>query len=174
MNSEDRALKSILTGQPLEKRVMVGYEGKKEKSGDKKSHLTDIMADVRMPWFCPSCKKVMKKRLDNKFWRLFNHCFDCQVEIEHEMRTTGKFEEYETKKIYENRRSAIVEQIESIENWKKQSVSYVEPVNVDTGYTMVEKYEVPKELMDEADEAISELKVTLKTVEAKIEECNGK
>ena len=173
MNSEDRALKSIITGKPVDKRIMVGYEGKKEKSGDKKSHLTDIMADVRMPWFCPSCKKVMKKRLDNKFWRLFNHCFDCQVEVEHEMRTTGKFKAYETKKIYENRRSAIVEQIESIENWKKQSVSYVEPVNVDTGYTLVEEDEVPKELMDEADEAIVNLKSTLKDVEAKIEECNA-
>ena len=63
MNSEDRALKEVLSGKTPEKRVMVGYEGKEKKQGDIKSKLTDIMAEVRMPWFCPSCKKIMKKRI---------------------------------------------------------------------------------------------------------------
>ena len=170
---QNEILGDLLAGRTPEKRIMVGYEGERQKQGDIKSKLTDIMAEVRMPWFCPSCKKVMKKRLDNKFWRLFQHCFNCQIDIEHELRTTGKFKQYEAKKVYENRRSSIIEQIESIKNWKKQTVSYVEPVNVDTGYTMVENYEVPKELINEANEAIKNLKVTLKTVEVKIEECNA-
>jgi len=169
---QNEILGDLLAGREPEKRIMVGYEAKKQKPGDIKSRLTDIMAEVRMPWFCPSCKKVMKKRLDNKFWRLFQHCFNCQIEVEHALRTTGNFKRYEAKKIYENRRSAIIEQIEDIKNWKKQTVSYVEPVNVDTGYTMVEKYEVPKELMTEANEAISTLKQTLIDVDQKIESCN--
>ena len=49
---------------------MVGYDKKqKNNHGDKIDRLSDIMKDVRiLPWFCPSCKKVMKKRLDNKMW----------------------------------------------------------------------------------------------------------
>ena len=68
---QNKVLGDLLAGREPEKRIMVGYEGKKQESGDKKSHLTDIMAEARMPMFCPECDKVMKKKLDNKIWRLF-------------------------------------------------------------------------------------------------------
>ena len=63
---EEKALQSILRGETPEKRVMVGYEGKKQESGDQISRMTDLMKEARMPMFCPKCDKVMKKRLDNK------------------------------------------------------------------------------------------------------------
>ena len=75
---QNKALGDLLKGKTPEKRVMVGYEGKPEEGGDKISHLSEVMKEARMPWFCPNCKKVMKQRLDNKFWMKFNHCFDCQ------------------------------------------------------------------------------------------------
>ena len=99
MNSEDRALKNILEGKPVEKRVMVGYEGKEKSLNGKTrtSELTEIMKGVRMPWFCPECKKIMKnQRLDGKMWRLYNHCFDCQLQIEHKMRVECTFDNWET------------------------------------------------------------------------------
>jgi len=78
MKREDRILKDLISGREPEKRIMVGYEGKKKKKGDIKSKLTDIMAAARMPWFCPACDKIMKKRLDNKFWRLFGQLDQIQ------------------------------------------------------------------------------------------------
>ena len=41
------AMDAILNNRTPEKRVMVGYQGKGEKQGDKESHLTKIMKDVR-------------------------------------------------------------------------------------------------------------------------------
>ena len=43
--------------------VQVGYEGKQENLGGqtRKSELTDTMASVRMPWFCPKCKSNEEK-----------------------------------------------------------------------------------------------------------------
>ena len=67
---QNQALGDLLAGREPEKRVMVGYKGKKEKSGDKVSRLSEVMKEARMPMFCGNCDKVMKKRLDNKFWRL--------------------------------------------------------------------------------------------------------
>ena len=104
---QNKVLGDLLAGREPEKRIFVGYEGKKEKKGDKKSHLTDIMTEVRMPLFCPNCSKVMKKRLDDKMWRLFGHCFDCQVEFENKLRVTGKYEVWEKKKILENKKSFL-------------------------------------------------------------------
>ena len=48
------------------------------------------MASVRMPWFCPKCTKAMKKKLDDKFWRMMGHCFDCQIEIENKFQSAPK------------------------------------------------------------------------------------
>ena len=156
MNSEDRALKSILEGKPVEKRIFVGYEGKKQKSGDKKSHLTDIMAEARMPWFCPSCKKVMKKQVDNKMWALFGHCLECQVEEEHNMRVNGTFSDYAEKKVLKNKISAIKEHITQITEWKSNSTfESVEPVNIDTGYVHKEKFELTPEMIQDAEDAIN-------------------
>tara|TARA_B100000131_G_scaffold321197_1_gene371218 strand:+ start:1460 stop:1993 length:534 start_codon:yes stop_codon:yes gene_type:complete len=155
MNSEDRALTSILAGKPLEKRVMVGYEGKKEKSGDKKSHLTDIMAEVRMPWFCPKCDKVMKHRNDNKMWTLFGHCFDCQIEFEHELRVTGKYEEWEEERILRNKIAMIKADIEELTEWKSnKNYEVIEPVNIDTGFVHVDNFELTEKMVEEADKAI--------------------
>ena len=104
---ENKVLADLLSGREPEKRIMVGYEGQKETKG-KESDLTKIMKEVRMPLFCPECKKVMKKKLDNKMWGLFNHCFDCQVEIENKLRISGEYETWERKKtiIWEKERIA--------------------------------------------------------------------
>ena len=94
---QNKVLGDLLSGREPEKRIMVGYEGQKEKQGDKESALSKIMQEVRMPMFCPECKKVMKKKLDNKFWRLMGHCFDCQIKVENKLRVEGKYEEWEKK-----------------------------------------------------------------------------
>ena len=55
---QNKVLGDLLAGREPEKRVMVGYNKPKEKKKDKISRMTEIMQDVRMPWFCPNCKKV--------------------------------------------------------------------------------------------------------------------
>ena len=73
---QNKALRDLMTKGSTEKDyVQVGYEGKQEELGGKtrNSELTDIISKVRMPWFCPKCQKTMKKRLDDKFWRMMGH-----------------------------------------------------------------------------------------------------
>tara|TARA_Y100000310_G_C20658554_1_gene803379 strand:- start:1153 stop:1683 length:531 start_codon:yes stop_codon:yes gene_type:complete len=174
MNHEDKVLKDLLAGRTPEKRIMVGFGSEKKKQGDIKSELTDIMAEVRMPWFCPACDKVMKKRLDNKFWRLFGHCFDCQIEVEHELRVAGEFEKWERKKVCDNKRSIILEQIQSIKEWRKQGkTQFVEPVNVDSGFVHIETFERDEKVAKLADEALVELNAALESIEQTIAELNS-
>ncbi len=72
-----------------------------------------------MPWFCPECKKTMKKKLDDKFWRMFGHCFDCQITIENKLRIEGKYEEWERKKVLENKKSFLHDLKQSIDDFEK-------------------------------------------------------
>ena len=60
---QNKAMQSILRGETPEKRVMVGFDTKKELKGDQIDRLSDIMIEARVPWFCPKCKSVMKRRL---------------------------------------------------------------------------------------------------------------
>ena len=115
---QNKALGDILAGRETEKRMMVGYEGKEKEKGDIIPKMTEIMQDVRMPLFCKECNKVMKKKLDDKMWRLYGHCFDCQIEIENKIRIEGKYEEWEKEKIKQNKIAFIKEQIQSVEEWR--------------------------------------------------------
>ena len=100
---------------------MVGYEGDKEiKHGDKVDRLSDIMKDARMPWFCPACKKTMKKRLDDKMWLLYNHCFDCQIDFENKLRLEGKFEEWEQNKVTANQKSYLEDLLVDLDEWRNK------------------------------------------------------
>ena len=119
---QNKALKDLMTTGKTEKDyVQVGYEGKKEDLGGKtrKSELTDIMASVRMPWFCPKCDKAMSKRLDDKFWRMMGHCFNCQVDMENKMRIEGVFEDYAKTKMLENQKAQLKDLEQSLDDFEK-------------------------------------------------------
>ena len=119
---ENKALASLLRGEEVEKRSIVGYtpEAQKNEGGKtRKSELTDIMASVRMPWFCPECKKAMKKKLDDKFWRMMGHCFDCQVDFENKLRIEGKFDDWAQSKMLENQKSQLKDLEQSLDDFEK-------------------------------------------------------
>ena len=101
MERQNKALADLMSGKEYVKDyVQVGYEGEKENLGGKtrESELSKVMQGVRMPWFCPNCKKAMKKKLDDKFWRLFEHCWDCQIDIELKLRLEGKYDDWATER----------------------------------------------------------------------------
>ena len=163
---QNKALGDLLAGKTPEKRVMVGYEGKTE-SGDKISRLSDVMKEARMPMFCPKCDVIMKKRLDNKFWSMYGHCFDCQIKIENKMRINGTYEEWEKNKVRENKISFIKEQIQAIEEWKNiKAPEFFNNVGVNEPMLEKEKWDIDvKKITKEAEEAIEKFTEELEKLE---------
>ena len=168
---QNKVLKDLLRGQTPEKRVIVGYEpDKKSTNGEAvQSHLTDIMKDVRMPWFCPECDKTMKKRLDDKFWRLYGHCFDCQIQVENKMRINGTFGDWEKKKLLQNRNSWVVDMIQSIHEWRDlKSPEWYNNVGLVTPEVDKEKWEITEQqreymtkLANEAIDRFDKMKIEI-------------
>tara|TARA_B100000579_G_C22754288_1_gene815593 strand:+ start:537 stop:1100 length:564 start_codon:yes stop_codon:yes gene_type:complete len=118
---QNKALKDLMQGREYEKDyAQVGYEGKEENLGGKtrESELSEVMQKVRMPWFCPKCQKAMKKRLDDKFWRMMGHCFDCQIDFENKLRVKGEFDNYAEKKMLENQKSYLKDLEQSIDEFE--------------------------------------------------------
>jgi ribosomal protein L37AE/L43A len=160
---QNEVLKDLISGKQHEKSyVQVGYEGKKEDKGGetRKSELTDIMAEARVPLFCPKCKKTMKKKLDNKFWYLYKHCFDCQIDFENKLRLEGKYKEWETEKVKKNQRAWVDDMIVGIEEWRNERpVDQIYDVGIDAPEVKIEKAQVNEEALNKlADDAIKDLK----------------
>jgi|TARA_B110000967_G_C18579889_1_gene409104 ribosomal protein L37AE/L43A len=166
---QNKVLGDLIKGKTPEKRVMVGYKGDKEpaKHGDIISPLSEVMQEARMPWFCPSCKKTMKKRLDNKMWLLYNHCFDCQIDFENQLRIDGKFEEWEQNKVTANHKAYLQDLLQSLEEWKNTSqIEFQEQVGVQDMEMKKEKWTQSQDQINEmADKAEKFIRKTLKEIE---------
>ena len=166
---QNKVLGDLLAGREPEKRVMVGFNSGKEpeKHGDKIDRLSDIMKEARMPWFCPECDKTMKKKLDNKFWRMMGHCFDCQVKIENKLRVEGKWEEYEKKKILENKKAYLKDLKQSIDEFEETGgkATFFNEVGVVEKGVEKEEWSMGQEnfdkLVEEAREHIERLEMEL-------------
>tara|TARA_E500000318_G_scaffold102034_1_gene106039 strand:+ start:334 stop:861 length:528 start_codon:yes stop_codon:yes gene_type:complete len=165
---QNKALGDILAGRKTEKRVMVGYKGKEKEKGDIIPDITQLMQDVRMPWFCPKCEVVMKQRLDDKMWRLFGHCFDCQVKIENKLRIQGKYEEWAENKIKQNKISFIKDQIQAISEWRdSKAPEWYNNVGVNTPELEKEKWDVDmNKVKKEATEALEKYEEVLEQLES--------
>ena len=96
-------IKRVAHGEKVEKKIYVQMEDLEEKKKrenevkaerERVNDRMDVLREAKTPWFCPECDKVMNKRLDNKMYRLHNHCFDCQVKFENKLRIEGKYEEW--------------------------------------------------------------------------------
>ena len=164
---QNKALGDLLSGKTPEKRVMVGYKGKEQERSDQISRLSDIMKEARMPMFCPECDVIMKKKLDNKFWGMYGHCFNCQLKIENKMRIAGTYEEWEKNKIKKNKISFIKEQIQAIEEWKDMKApEFFNNVGVNQPMLEKEKWDIDVEkITKEAEEAIKKFTEELKKLE---------
>jgi len=74
----------------------------------KKTKSTEVLQTVREELRSfPNCRKdtcvcLGKHPLDIKMQKVHGMCFDCVIEMEHELKKDGKYEEYEQNKIQEN------------------------------------------------------------------------
>ena len=74
----------------------------------KKSKLSDVFQSIRneMRAFgkCPkeTCTCIAPKRIDEKMRKIHNMCFDCVIDMEHQLKLSGEYESYEQDKMNAN------------------------------------------------------------------------
>jgi len=109
-------------------------------------------------------------------YRLFNHCFDCQVDFENKLRIEGKYEEWEKTKVLKNKLSWIDEQIKSVSNWEEEATkqpNFLQQVGVNSVEIEKEKWNVDtKKIKTMATEAIEEYEKMKVETEAELESIN--
>jgi len=57
---------------------------------------------IVLPLFCSSCSRTMKPHLDKRWFVMYGHCFDCQVNFEANLKKEGKLQDFENQVINDN------------------------------------------------------------------------
>tara|TARA_R110000772_G_scaffold153521_1_gene264559 strand:+ start:2053 stop:2631 length:579 start_codon:yes stop_codon:yes gene_type:complete len=70
----------------------------------KKAHL--------LPIFCPNCRSKMHSDLDKPYYNIHKKCFNCVVEFEHHLKTSGLYETY-VKKINNADIDGVIEEFKA-------------------------------------------------------------
>jgi hypothetical protein len=130
-----RAITQMLSGtHKSQNKTTVGYQSKEEdrnvgdkwidnngvqweqKDGYKVSSakaLEAVMAAIKalkMPNTCPKCNNEMKdNQYNKKMWKVHKMCFDCVIDMEHEHRLNGTYEQYEKYLMRKNIESWLID-----------------------------------------------------------------
>jgi hypothetical protein len=100
-----------------------------------------------VPMFCPECEGIMKHRNDTTMYFKHGKCFDCVLQMEHELRCNGGWELYEKKKVLANMRDWIRDNRAELEVFRR---------NKDAQTDVLESGEVLEWQGGNADEVIQE------------------
>ena len=55
----------------------------------------DIKKVVKIPLFCPNCKKQMKHKFDPSYYKIHKKCYDCFLYFVQDLKKIGAWEVYE-------------------------------------------------------------------------------
>lgn len=70
----------------------------------------------KLPLFCPECNKFMNPKYDEGYYKHFNHCWDCHLAFEQNLKLEGKWQDY----VLEKNNAEIDAMIKSCEEWYKE------------------------------------------------------
>jgi hypothetical protein len=88
--------------------------------------LDDIKKLVVMPLTCPNCGKLMKVDFYNKkMWSIHQKCFDCVIKMESEIKREGKWKEYESGVMNQNKNAMLTDLEMALENWVEEKDTFV-------------------------------------------------
>ena len=95
------------------------------KNGIKRTvtKMDEARKEFLTPLCCPKCSGSMNHYLDEKMWTIHRLCFNCTIDMEHEIRKAGKWEEYEKAKILANANSYLLDLKSFFEDYAKETMS---------------------------------------------------
>lgn len=85
------------------------FEKQRKEKEDGKSQKIDAIRQATNPWYCPTCDKMMRKRLDTKYYNKRGMCMDCVIKAEGYLKTHGLFESFEKEVALRNYKSWLLD-----------------------------------------------------------------
>ena len=87
--------KKTFYGSGLTQEEKEEFRIKREQELEAKEERLKILKEIKSPWICPTCEKIMGNKLDQKYFNRRGMCMTCTIKGETYLRTHGLFKKYE-------------------------------------------------------------------------------
>ena len=67
----------------------------KDEMAIEKAEKAKVLEEARSPWMCPTCDKMMRNKLDQKYYNRRGMCMECTIKAETYLKGIGLFKKYE-------------------------------------------------------------------------------
>lgn len=108
---------------------------------------------VVIPLACPCCKKAMKLTdINKKMYAIHGTCFDCLLEKEKDIRIAGKWDEYVSQNMTQNKNAELSDIDRALEEWLEENDNFISESGESEGWTKGNKkvmYEQIKTKLEE-------------------------
>jgi hypothetical protein len=166
-------MRNIITGKTGDKtQVLTGYEKKSEdrKEGDvwedggrswtirngikqtisKQDNLKKL---VLMPLSCPNCGNHLKNNtINKKMYAIHGTCFDCVVEKEQKIRLEGKWEEYVSQNMTQNKNAELSDIETALEEWLHENNDFISESGEKEGWSKGNKKNIYSQIKTKLEE----------------------
>ena len=110
------------------------FANERLKKAEEKAERLKALKDARSPWNCPACEKMMRKKLDQKYYNRRGMCMECTVKGETYLRTHGLYEKYEEAITLRNYKAYMIDVKEQAEEFVSNLKSETKVVNHDGSF----------------------------------------
>jgi len=135
-------MRNLITGKSGDRtQVLTGYEQDKQdhKEGDvweDGSRIWTIKNGIKqtiskqdklkklviLPLCCPNCKSALKVNdINKKMYAIHGTCFDCVLEKEKDIKISGKWEEYVSQNMTQNKNAELADVERALEEWLEEN-----------------------------------------------------
>ena len=107
------------------------FAEKKEKEQEEKEAKSKVLQESRTPWMCPTCSKIMRNKLDEKYYSRRGMCMNCTISGETWLRTHGLYKQYEEATVLRNYKAYMLDVKEQAEEFLNNLKDEIHVVNHD-------------------------------------------
>ena len=129
---ENPAIK--IYGGGLTKEEKEKFAEERLKEAEERAAKSEALGSARSPWNCPACEKMMRKKLDQKYYNRRGMCMDCTIKGETYLKTHGLYEKYEEAITLRNYKAYMIDVKEQAEEFVSNLKSETKVVNHDGSF----------------------------------------
>lgn len=147
---------------------------KKEQEAKEKEERLQVLQDTKSPWICPICEKIMRNKLDQKYFNRRGMCMTCSIKGETHLKGIGLYDKYEEGISLRNYKAYLIDireqAIEFISNLKSETKVVNHDGSFDTlrsDITQVKEFMLKEiEDLDKKLEEVADIDMSISTEEA--------
>ena len=112
---------------------------------------------VILPLSCPKCKKPLKTdHINKKMYSIHQTCFDCVIELETQLKSQGKWNDYENKQLSSNIKTSLEDFEAAIDTWYNDKDTHVSENGDIENWSGGDKSKIYQEIKDNLKKIKSE------------------